>query len=142
MTTDVQGLPEEYVRLRNEFKDSTGDSVSYWRITLDTYVRSLIERQSAELEACREALNLELEIARERKYPQPFRVSHVYVTRGDVRYLLPIIRQWNEWPDIAIEVGYIDAALAATDEVQKDCPVCFVPWGACEHTNPPKAPHG
>lgn len=20
----------------------------------------------------------------------------------------------------------------------RDCPVCFVPWGACDHTNPPR----
>ena len=51
-----EGLPEEYVRLRNEFKDSTGDSVSYWRIALDTYVRTLIERQAAELEQARNLL--------------------------------------------------------------------------------------
>jgi hypothetical protein len=67
----------------------------------------------------RKALNDEREMARLRQYPEPFRVGAVYTQRGNVRYMLPIIHQWNEWPDIALEVGFIDAALALGERQQE-----------------------
>lgn len=64
MTTDVQGLPEEYVRLtaevmRTSWKQGTRHDAMIARDqfaardALDAYVLSLIERQAAELEQCR-----------------------------------------------------------------------------------------
>ena len=61
MTTDVQGLPDEYVRLLGALDDaySRGNwkhetEVIYGQ--LSAYVRALIERQAAELEQARNLL--------------------------------------------------------------------------------------
>jgi hypothetical protein len=41
----------------------------------------------------------------------------------------------------AAQWAILNAALAPA-ESKRDCPVCFVPWGACEHTNPPENNYG
>jgi len=87
-----------------------------WQQAIDERDALIAERDAlrAENEALRHALEGEREMARRREYPEPFRVKAVYATRDDVRYMLPIIHQWNEWPYIALEVGWIAAAKGKT----------------------------
>ena len=59
-----------------------------------------------EIAKLHEALRQEREYHRQKSYPEPFRIGAVYAQRDGIRYMLPIIGQWNEYPDIAIEVGW------------------------------------
>jgi len=138
---DALGRERDWVRLENNTLVSQGDKyIKDLRTELarfqqavkapSTAVEWIAELQAeilplrakcAELEKdaarLREGLNDELEMARHRQYPEPFRVGAVYTQRGNIPYMLPIIHQGNERPDIALEVGgCTDAALTRTPE--------------------------
>jgi len=55
-----------------------------------------------ELEECREMF-------RRAQHPELFKVRCVYTQRDGLQYLLPIVGQWGEWPDIFLEVGWSPA---------------------------------
>lgn len=64
----------------------------------------------AELEKARRALDEEREMARRLQYPEPFKIGSVYTKRDGITYLLPIVGQWHEYPDVAVEVGWSDVS--------------------------------
>jgi hypothetical protein len=72
---------------------------------------ALFRKLKAQVSGLREALEQEREMYRRAKHPDPFKIGIVYTQRDGIRYLLPIVRQWNEYPDVALEVEWC-AALA------------------------------
>jgi hypothetical protein len=68
-----------------------------------------IERLRAQLAKAQSVIHNEREMARRRLYPDPFKICSVYTRRGGLTYMLPIVKQWHEYPDVAIEVGWCDA---------------------------------
>jgi hypothetical protein len=73
-------------------------------------------RLTAERAALYEKLVEEREMHRRAQHPEPFHIGAVYTQRGGIRYMLPIVHQWNEYPDIALEVGWCEALAASAQE--------------------------
>ena len=91
-------------------------SHSYWERRLRETERAL-DAAKAERDALYEKLVEEREMHRRAQHPEPFHIGAVYTERGGIRYMLPIVHQWNEYPDIALEVGWCEAPAAIAADV-------------------------
>lgn len=109
MARDMDALRAELAE-GNRVIAETADVRNSW---CAEYVKARDERDAlqAQVAGLREALEQEREMYRRAKHPDPFKIGIVYTQRDGIRYLLPIVRQWNEYPDVALEVGWC-AALA------------------------------
>ena len=92
------------------YREPTG---AEWAASYDAEVARL----TAERAALYEKLVEEREIHRRAQHPEPFHIGAVYTERGGIRYMLPIVHQWNEYPDIALEVGWCEAPAAIAADV-------------------------
>lgn len=70
--------------------------------------------------------------------PEPDGRQHLRELLNEARPYLESFCELSKHPTAGVDAAVLiqKIRLALT---KPDCPVCFVPWGACEHTNPPKA---
>lgn len=92
------------VKRRYDLRDQFGPLIDGY--VLDSDHEAEVERLTKERDEARVALYEEREMSRRRQYPAPYRIGNVYTRRDGLIFLLPIVNQWAEYPDIAIEVGW------------------------------------
>jgi hypothetical protein len=121
--SDMQ-IADEFTRFRMAIKGNTVADTEMWVSAIDydalraDFLNAVLGRDIAinERDALYEKLVEEREMHRRAQHPEPFHIGAVYTQRGGIRYMLPIVHQWNEYPDIALEVGWCEALAASAQE--------------------------